>query len=95
MGDVATNAERRQQKKRERDDQELTAAKTECERWFAYLKRQEDKSIAMQHIARERREGKIDLEEGRRRIAALDNNSVTVYDGANLAKAVRVLLKHC
>lgn len=72
----------------------LAEARAECERWFAYLKRQQDKAIAMQKIATARRNGEIDLEEGRRRVRALDNCSVTVFDGANLEKAVRVLLKH-
>lgn len=71
----------------------LTEAKAECERWFAYLKRQADKAVAMQKIANARRSGEIDEEEGRRRVRALDNG-VTVFDGANLEKAVRVLLKH-
>lgn len=72
----------------------LAEAKTECERWFAYLQRQEDKAAAMQKIASERRAGHIDENEGRRRVRQLDSG-VKVYDGSNLAKAVRVLLKHC
>lgn len=71
----------------------LDEAKAECERWFAYLQRQRDKAIAMQKIAAARRLGEIDEAEGRRRVRALDNG-VTVYDGASLEKAVRVLLKH-
>lgn len=70
----------------------LDEAKAECERWFAYLKRQEEKCVAMQKIASERRQGLLDEAEGRRRQRSLDNG-LTVYDGANLAKAVRVLLK--
>ena len=72
----------------------LPEAKAECERWFDYLNRQRDKSIAMQRIAAARRSGQIDHDEGQRRVRALDNNSIRVYDGANLEKAVRVLLKH-
>lgn len=68
-------------------------ARVECERWFAYLDRQRTKSLEMQKIAALRRSGEIDLEEARRRQRALDNCSVTVFDGANLEKAVRVLLK--
>ncbi len=71
----------------------LDEAKAECARWLAYLKRQEEKSLAMQKIASERRQGLIDETEGRRRVRALDSG-LTVYDGANLSKAVRVLLKH-
>jgi hypothetical protein len=72
----------------------LVQAKEECERWFAYIKRQETKSIEMQKIAAARRSGEIDENEGRRRVRALDNCSVTVFDGARLEQAVRVLLKH-
>lgn len=72
----------------------LPEAKAECERWFASLQRQKDKAVAMQQIASARRLGEIDEAEGRRRVRALDGCSVTVYDGANLEKAVRVLLKH-
>jgi hypothetical protein len=71
----------------------LDEAKAECERWFAYLQHQKDKAIAMQKIAGTRRRGEIDEDEGRRRVRALDSG-VTVFDGANLEKAVRVLLKH-
>lgn len=71
----------------------LVEARTECERWFAYLNNQRHKSMEMQKIATARRNGEIDLEEGRRRQRALDNCSVTVFDGADLEKAVRVLLK--
>jgi hypothetical protein len=71
----------------------LAQAKAECERWFEYLARQQLKSSRMQNIASLRRLGKIDEDEARRRVRALDQG-VTVYDGANLEKAVRVLLKH-
>jgi len=73
----------------------LSEAKTECERWFAYLDRQRKKTIAIQKIAAERRAGTIDEEEGRRRLRAIDKCSVTVFDGARLEKAVRLLLKQC
>lgn len=72
----------------------LTEAKAECERWFAYLKRQEDKSLAVQKIASDRRNGVIGGDEACRRLRNIDGCSVTVYDGANLQKAVRVLLKN-
>jgi len=71
----------------------LVEAKAECERWLAHLKRQEEKSIAIQKIAADRRSGKYDAAEAHRRLRAIDNCSVTVYDGARLADAVRVLLK--
>lgn len=68
-------------------------AKAECERWFAYLERQKQKASDMQRIAADRRSGKIDQVEGQRRMRALDS-APTVYDGANLQRAVKVLLKH-
>lgn len=72
----------------------LDEAKAECARWFAYLDWQREKAITMQKIASDRRNGLCDQDEARRRVKALDGCSVTVFDGANLEKAVRVLLKH-
>lgn len=72
----------------------LDQAKAECERWFAYIKRQETKAVEMQKLATALRRGEIDEAESRRRVRALDGSGVTVFDGANLEKAVRVLLKH-
>lgn len=72
----------------------LEEAKAECERWFAYIQKQKDKATAMGEIASAVRRGEIDQDESRRRVRALDNCSVTVFDGAKLEKAVRVLLKH-
>lgn len=73
----------------------LDEAKAECERWFAYLKRQEDKSRELQKLAVARRKGEMDEQEARRRMRQLDDAcTVRVYDGANLEKAVRALLKH-
>jgi hypothetical protein len=72
---------------------ELHEAKAECQRWFDYLQRQDDKSKAIQALASERRKGTIDELEARRRLKQIDSG-VTVYDGANLEKAVRVLLKN-
>jgi len=72
----------------------LAEAKAECQRWLDYLKRQEEKSIAMQNLARDRRAGTCSDEEMRRRRDAIDR-SVNVYDGANLAEAVKFLMQHC
>jgi hypothetical protein len=72
----------------------IADARVECERWFAYLDKQREKSIAMQKIASARRAGTMDLDEARRQQRALDGNSVTVFDGARLEQAVRTLLKH-
>jgi hypothetical protein len=71
----------------------LTEAKEECARWFSYLQAQEDKSIALQHLARERRSGQCDAAEGRQRLNEIQGNSPTVYDGGNLQDAVVALLK--
>lgn len=68
-------------------------AKAECERWFAYLQRQKDRSVEIQKIASDVRTGAIAPEEGQKRVRRIDGCSVTVYDGANLEKSVRVLLK--
>jgi len=73
----------------------IDEAKTECERWFAHLKRQEERSVALQRLAADRRAGTCDDAEKRRRLAELDEQAgVTVYDGARLEKAVRTLLRH-
>lgn len=70
----------------------ITAAKAECQRWLDYLDRQKEKSIAMQRIGVDRRDGKCDPAEARRRVRALDSG-VTVYDGAKLAEAVKFLME--
>ena len=72
----------------------LTDAKAECERWFAYLQSQEDRSKKLQKLAADRRAGRCDALEGERRCNAIQGNALTVYDGSNLADAVRVLLKN-
>ena len=72
----------------------LEEAKAECARWFAYLDKQREKAVAMQKIATEVRTKKIDENEARRRVRTLDNTGLTVYDGSNLEKAVKVLLQN-
>ena len=72
----------------------LPQAKAECQRWFDYLQSQEDQSKALQQLAADRRSGRCDAAEGVRRRAAIQGNGLTVYDGADLADAVRVLLKN-
>jgi hypothetical protein len=71
----------------------LHEARRECQRWLAYLDAQREKTEAMTRIAADRRAGRYDVTEARRRISALDQG-VKVYDGADLAKAVRVMLKN-
>lgn len=72
----------------------LDEAKAECERWFAYLEREENKLFALQKLASERRRGLVDDKEGRRRRAEIQGAGVTVYDGGNLRFAVKAILKH-
>ena len=71
----------------------LEEAKQECERWLSYLKGQKEKSVALQKIASDVRNGFSTSEEGRKKQRLLDGHH-TVYDGAKLADAVRLLLRH-
>lgn len=71
----------------------LEEAKAEAQRWLDHLKRQEEKSVAIQKIAGAVRRKEIDHYEGKRQLRAIDNTcGVTVYDGAKLAEAVRLLV---
>jgi predicted Fe-Mo cluster-binding NifX family protein len=72
----------------------LAEAKDECARWFAHLDRQREKSLALQKIATQVRSGEITSEEGQRKARTLNGAGVTVYDGARLEQAVKLLLKH-
>jgi predicted Fe-Mo cluster-binding NifX family protein len=72
----------------------LAEAKDECARWFAYLDRQREKSLAVQKIASQVRSGEITSDEGRRKLRTLDGAGVTVYDGARLEQAVKLLLRN-
>lgn len=65
----------------------------ECNRWLAYLDSQKERADAMQRLAADRRNGKCDEAEGRRRLRQIDSGGLRVYDGARLADAVRVLIK--
>lgn len=72
----------------------LPQARAECQLWLDHLERQKRRAKEMQQLAADRRSGKCTEEEGRRRLAAIDNGrGVTVYDGAKLAEAVTLLLK--
>jgi len=71
----------------------LKEAREECERWFAYLESQKERSLNFQKLAALRRKNKISLEEARRQQRQFDN-SIYVYDGAKLEIAVKTLLKH-
>ena len=71
----------------------LTEARAECQRYLDYLARQEAKSKALQMLAADRRAGRCDDREKDRRVAEIMGPSPTVYDGGNLADAIRVLMK--
>lgn len=71
----------------------LMQAKVECQRWLAYLERQKEKSVTIQQIAADRRNGVCDEQQAKRRLRAIDGCGVTVFDGARLSEAVKFLLK--
>ena len=72
----------------------LDEARAEGQRWLDYLKRQEEKSVAIQKIAGAVRRKEIDSAEGKRQLRAIDDrSSLTVYDGAKLAEAVALLIR--
>ena len=70
----------------------IEEARAECERYLAYLAREEIKSRALQKLASDRRAGRCDDAEKDRRMAEIMGPSPRVYDGAELAKAIRILL---
>lgn len=72
----------------------LDEAKAECERWFAYNQRQKERAEAFAKIASQVRSGELSSDEGRRKQRSIDGCSVTVFDGARLEQAVKLLLKH-
>jgi hypothetical protein len=61
-----------------------------CERWFAYIERQRQRSVEMQRLAAMARNGQ--QKEAQRRMRQMDNTP-TVYDGATLEPAVRHLVR--
>lgn len=72
----------------------LEEAKTECQRWLDYLDRQKESAAAMGRIAGDRRNGKCTADEAKQRVAELDRRKgLTVYDGAKLAEAVKLLIR--
>jgi hypothetical protein len=71
----------------------INHAVVEGERWLAHLEAEEQKSIRLQQLASARRAGTMDDDTVRRELAALqDRMSLHVYDGADLARAVRALI---
>lgn len=70
----------------------IPEARAECQRWLDHLQRQEDRVIALQKLAADRRAGRVSDREKDRRLAQINGPGVTVYDGGNLADAVRALM---
>lgn len=68
-------------------------ARAEGQRYLDYLKRQEDRALALQKLAADRRAGKVSNAEKDRRLAEINGPGVTVYDGGNLADAIRTLMQ--
>lgn len=64
----------------------------ECERWFAHLEKQKEKSIRLQELAAHARKGKAEQLEAQAEVRKMDRQP-RVYDGSRLADAVRVLIK--
>lgn len=60
-----------------------------CERWFAHLEQQRQKSIEIQKLVALARKGH--QAEAQRRLRQIDRDPV-VYDGARLEPAVRFLV---
>lgn len=72
----------------------LNEARNECRRYLNYLAVQEEKAIALQRLASDRRNGRCDAKEGERRMRDIQGANPTVYDSTNLAEAVKVMLRH-
>lgn len=70
----------------------LNQAVIEGERWLANLATQEQNSIRLQQLASARRAGTMDEQTVRRELALVMDRSPTIFDGAELARAVRTLI---
>lgn len=70
----------------------LDEAKETCHRWFRYLDSQREKSIKIQQLASQVRRGEITREESQRKLRMIDG-APTVYDGANLEVALKIILQ--
>lgn len=62
-----------------------------CERWFAHIDGQRQRSVEMQRAAKMARNGQ--QEEAQRLVRQIDNTP-RVFDGATLEPAVRHLVRH-
>ena len=72
---------------------DLREARSECRRYLNYVETQEKRSVALQKLASDRRAGRCDEREARRRLSDINGPSPVVYDGAKLVEAIKVLLK--
>lgn len=72
----------------------IAEATEECERWFAHLDRQREKTRLIAQLAAERKAGTCTQAEAERRMRVIDGAGVTVFDGAKLEQAVKSLLAH-
>lgn len=61
----------------------------ECERWFAYLKRERERTVKLQQLAAMARNGQ--QVEVKRQLNQMDQQP-HVYDGARLERAVSILV---
>lgn len=71
----------------------IDEATAECERWLAYLGRERDKTKALQLLAADARAGRKTRQEIDREMKQINGLSPTVYDAAELERAVSTLLK--
>lgn len=71
----------------------LNEARAECKRYLDYLERQRTMANAMLRLASDRRKGICDDAERDRRLAEIQGHNLNVYNGAELEKAIIVLLE--
>ncbi len=70
----------------------ISEARAVCQRWLDYLDRQAEQALALACVATRLRLGEINYDEAKRQSISAQGHGVTVYDGAELAQAVRVLM---
>ena len=71
----------------------LSEARHECRRYLHHNEIQRRKAEALTKLASDRRAGRVSAAEARKRLNEISGPSPTVYDGAQLEKAVEVMLK--
>ncbi len=68
-------------------------ARIHARKWLAYLEFQRAKSLKLQEIAKKRRSGELNQTEAKRALKNIDSSPL-VYDAAQLAFAVKTLIKY-